>query len=84
MTRTNLVDRLRARNGLPAPTDRARIRVAAGVSQREVARELGVAKMSVRRWELGECNPGPENITAYARLLDDLQMVAAPVRSASP
>jgi DNA-binding transcriptional regulator YiaG len=48
------------------------IRVAAGLSLRDVASTLGVAPSTVLRWERGEQVPGKVAGPAYARLLQAL------------
>lgn len=63
-----LVDEVRAVRSLPSPSMRRAIREAAGVSQKRLARELGVSNTTVSRWEAGESTPSP----AYGRLLRDL------------
>ena len=48
-----LLERVRSRRRLPDAAERRRIRVAAGVSQRELASALGVSWTAVQRWEQG-------------------------------
>jgi DNA-binding transcriptional regulator YiaG len=48
-----LLDRLRTRRRLPSASERRQIREAAGVSQRELARALGVSWTAIQRWEGG-------------------------------
>lgn len=53
-----------------AATGTARaIRETAGLSLAEVAREVGVTKAAVSRWETGKRVPRGEAAVAYARLL---------------
>jgi DNA-binding transcriptional regulator YiaG len=75
LTESELVERLRARRALPPAPVRRQIRLDAGASLRDVAREVGVSATSVDRWEKG-ASPGART-TAYARLLDELKRVAA-------
>ena len=82
MTSSELLERLRARNGLPSAAERRRIRLEAGASIRDVAREVGVSTMSVQRWETGACEPG-QAAAAYARLLEELERIGA-ARRATP
>ncbi len=56
----------------PARLARA-IRVTAGASQAEVARELGVHRTTIARWELGSRHPRPRVAAAYAALLRELE-----------
>jgi transcriptional regulator with XRE-family HTH domain len=58
---------------LPSPDAARLIRVLAGVSQRELAQELGVDRVTVARWELGMRVPRGELRAKYARLLRELQ-----------
>ena len=48
-----LLERVRSRRRLPDAAERRRIRVAAGVSQRELASALGVSWTAIQRWEQG-------------------------------
>jgi len=72
---TGLLERLRARRTLPTPEERRRIRLAAGASLRDVAREVGVSATAVIRWERG-ASPGDKAAT-YARLLEELRQLAS-------
>lgn len=76
-----LAARVRAAQ-LPPPTERARIRQAAGVTLEHFARVLGVSQMTVSRWERGETEPGLEQRAAYALLLREV--AAATVVEESP
>lgn len=60
--------RVAARNG-----EARRLRLAAGLSLREVAREVGVAVPTVLRWETGERQPRGNAALRYARLLEALK-----------
>ena len=79
MTKTSgvdeLLERVRSRRTLPAPAERRRIREAAGVSIREVARALGASHTAVASWEAG-ATPR-EHRAAFAGLLEELRRVAA-------
>jgi len=70
-----LVTRVRMAK-LPPAARRRRIREAAGVSLREVARVLGVNVMTVIRWEEG-ATPKPDHAIAYRQLLDALDEAAS-------
>ncbi len=65
---SGLVERLRA-NRLPPPTERRAIRDRAEASLEDIARELGVTRMTVCRWERGDRKPRPKHRAAYVRLL---------------
>jgi DNA-binding XRE family transcriptional regulator len=69
-----LAERLAA-SRLPTPLQRRNIRIAAGASLRDVARELDVTPMTVARWEAGS-EPRLAHAIAYRRLLDQLREVA--------
>ena len=81
-TREALADYVRSRAELarraelPAPAERRRIREAAGVSQQQVADELGVSATALSYWERGTWTPTLENAVAYRRILDELAAVA--------
>ena len=49
-----------------------RIRLAAGLSQAEIAAAVGVSSFAVSRWERGERRPYGPSGAAYGRLLRDL------------
>jgi len=70
-----LVDQVRASRTFSPRVAKA-IREAAGVSQQRVAAELGVHRVSVARWELGERVPRGPMLTAYVDLLRQLQEVS--------
>jgi len=73
----SLLDEVKARRGLPTPALAREVRRAAGLSQERVARELGVARVTVARWECGIRSPRGERLVAYAALLSELQRVGA-------
>ena len=66
-----LVERIRSRRELPDAAERRRIRIAAGVSLRDVAAAVGVSHTAVATWEAG-ATPR-EHRAAYVRLLDELR-----------
>lgn len=70
------LERSRLRRGLPEARVRRMIREAAGLSQDDVARALGVARPTVTRWEGGHLPRGAK-LDEYARLLNDLTREAA-------
>jgi transcriptional regulator with XRE-family HTH domain len=69
---TNLTVRARAFKALPAPPMRRAIRVAAGLSQRDLAEALGRTRPAVTRWESGERTPRGGDLVAYVALLQEL------------
>jgi DNA-binding transcriptional regulator YiaG len=70
---TALLERVRARRRTPAPAVAKAIRAAAGVSQQELANELGVHRVTVARWEDGTRRPGGAVLEQYVQLLDQLR-----------
>lgn len=61
---------------LPSVETRRAIRLAARVSQVRMARELGVHRQTLIRWETGSLEPRGDHRARYARLLTDLQRIA--------
>ncbi|MEV4872844.1 helix-turn-helix domain-containing protein [Streptomyces syringium] len=57
---------------LPPPQVRQQLRLAAGLTQQEVAEALGVKRLAVARWELGETYPRRPHRGAYKHLLKRL------------
>ncbi|WP_042435127.1 helix-turn-helix domain-containing protein [Streptacidiphilus anmyonensis] len=69
------VDALLAEHGepdLPAPAERARLRRAAKLTQRQVADALGVRVETIWTWEKGRTEPRPPHRAAYAHLLQQI------------
>jgi DNA-binding transcriptional regulator YiaG len=58
-----------AQDALPEPSERRRLREAAGLSQDQVAQALSVRRETVTSWETGRTDPRPPKRAAYARLL---------------
>ncbi|MEU1323988.1 helix-turn-helix transcriptional regulator [Streptomyces microflavus] len=57
---------------LPPPRVRARLRLAAGLTQKDVADAVGVKRLAVVRWELGQSHPRRPHREAYTHLLQRL------------
>ncbi|MFF5859877.1 helix-turn-helix domain-containing protein [Streptomyces sp. NPDC012751] len=57
---------------LPPPTVRAKLRLAAGLTQQEVAEAVGVKRLAVARWELGQTHPRRPHRAVYMHLLNRL------------
>ncbi|GAA3163539.1 helix-turn-helix domain-containing protein [Streptomyces ramulosus] len=57
---------------LPPPPVRQRLRRAAGLTQQEVADAVGVKRLAVARWELGETHPRRPHRAVYMHLLRQL------------
>ncbi|OKI95058.1 helix-turn-helix domain-containing protein [Kitasatospora sp. CB01950] len=58
--------------GLPAPAERKRLRLAAGLTPAQIAAALRVGSALVTQWEDGSAVPGPDVAPAYTRLLEGL------------
>ncbi|MEU1555625.1 helix-turn-helix transcriptional regulator [Streptomyces scabiei] len=61
-----------ARDDLPPPAERRRLREAAGLSQAQVAKALDTRREAVGNWEAGRTEPRPPQRAAYAKLLEKL------------
>ncbi|MEV4616968.1 hypothetical protein AB0K43_30885, partial [Kitasatospora sp. NPDC049258] len=73
------------RTGLPAPAERKRLRLAAGLTITQIAVALRVDSALVKGWEDGTSVPGPDISPAYTRLLDGLAArFPAPEHQAAP
>lgn len=57
---------------LPSPQVCARLRLAAGLTQQDVADAVGVKRVAVTRWELGQTSPRRPHRENYLRLLKGL------------
>lgn len=57
---------------LPPPAVRAQLRLAAGLTQQEVAEAVGVKRLAVARWELGQTHPRRPHRAVYMHLLKRL------------
>ncbi|MCZ1012652.1 helix-turn-helix domain-containing protein [Streptomyces lydicus] len=57
---------------LPPPPVRAKLRLAAGLTQQEVAEAVGVKRLAVARWELGQTHPRRPHRAVYMHLLKRL------------
>jgi HTH-type transcriptional regulator/antitoxin MqsA len=57
---------------LPPPHVRAKLRLAAGLTQQDVADAVGVKRVAVTRWELGQTSPRRPHRENYLRLLKGL------------
>ncbi|MEU6669284.1 helix-turn-helix transcriptional regulator [Streptomyces sp. NPDC046727] len=78
-----------ARDDLPDPAERRRLREAAGLSQDQIAKVLKTRRETVGNWESGHTEPRPPKRAAYARLLEGLAArfpapAPAPTSEAAP
>ena len=72
----NLLAQLKAAQ-LPPPSKRKRIREDSGATLRDMGEALGVAAITVWKWENGDVTPRRENAIAYRRLLEKLERATA-------
>jgi DNA-binding transcriptional regulator YiaG len=75
---------VRVKRDLPQPSVRVAIRRAAGLSQRHVARLLGVSPTAVAFWENGARNPSHEHVREYVHLLSELARAAGVAELSRP
>lgn len=59
-------------NTLPTLQIRRQLRLAAGLTQSEVAEAIGVKRLAIARWEAGATQPHRGNRRAYSHLLRKL------------
>ncbi|MFJ9522457.1 helix-turn-helix domain-containing protein [Kitasatospora sp. NPDC101801] len=80
------VDALLARTEeLPPPTERARLRRAARLTQQQIADALRVKRETIWTWEKGRVEPRTPQREAYARLLQGLaERFPEPVEGSEP
>jgi transcriptional regulator with XRE-family HTH domain len=69
---TALVDQARAARRLPSPAGAKAIRLGVGVTQQQLADELGVDRVTVARWESGKRTPRGELRLRYIAVLETL------------
>lgn len=72
-TLSGLVEQVRLRRRLPPLLMRKAIREAAGLSQAALAREVGVDRVTVARWEAGRRTPRSRYLEAYVGVLEALR-----------
>lgn len=79
MSVNSLLDEARARQDLPPPTVRRRLRAEAGLSLRGVGRGMDppVSGQTVAFWESGDRTPRPAHLLQYAQLLSELERMHA-------
>ncbi|MFD4866905.1 helix-turn-helix transcriptional regulator [Streptomyces sp. NPDC058412] len=66
------IDALVEEDTLPTPRVRQQLRLAAGLTQTEVANAIGVKRLAIARWEAGLTQPHRGNRLNYAHLLRKL------------
>jgi len=72
------VSEIRAARRLPPPVVARAIREAAGVSQSRAARQIGVHRLTLLRWETGTRAPNEAHRSEYARVLDQMRDAVNP------
>jgi len=72
MSPMTLAEEVRARRDAPSPAEARAMRRAAGVTQQRMAEEIGVARMTLARWESGERRPHPLPAARWAVVLDQV------------
>jgi len=73
MNNSSVTQQVALRRQLPSPDECRRIRVSAGVSLREMARQLRVSDTAVLQWETGRTKPNAPHLRAYVSLLAELR-----------
>jgi transcriptional regulator with XRE-family HTH domain len=66
---------------LPEPAERNRLRELFGVTQTEIAEEIGVTRQMVNRYETGRSEPTGHNREVYSRILATWARTEARVRN---
>lgn len=77
MADLDLLTEVAARMALPSPAERRAIRERAGVSQRRLARQLGISSQAVSFWEHGARMPRGALLVRYTDALASLAQAGA-------
>ncbi len=72
----SIIDEVRAARALPRREVARAIRIAAGVTQQDLADELGTSRNTISRWETGERKPSARLRARYATILRQLNEAA--------
>jgi transcriptional regulator with XRE-family HTH domain len=67
-----LIARARLKRRLPDPPTRRLLRERWGLSQQQIADQVGCSRVQIARYESGTRSPGPRFLAPYAELLDRL------------
>lgn len=67
----------RARERLPEPSERRRLREEAELTAEEFAEALGVSESTIHRWEAGTREPQRKHRAAYVEALRALEELAS-------
>lgn len=70
---SDILDKIDAIKDLSFPEERRALREAAGLSQDDIAREIGTTRAAVSRWESGDRFPRGAHLFAYAEILRALR-----------
>jgi DNA-binding XRE family transcriptional regulator len=73
-----LAERIAVRRELPPPATRRALRLAAGVTQGEIAEACGVTRQAVCQWERGIATPGRAALVRYIEVLRLLRGATSP------
>lgn len=68
----NALEKFKMKRTFPPPRTRKYLRQCAGLTQLDIALELGVDRAAVSRYENGEREPRGEVLVKYAKLLEEL------------
>lgn len=71
------LEKVRTQQALPSPAARRAIRIAAGLSQADMADEVGVSVATISRWEAGLVTPHSDHMAAYSDALAELRALAS-------
>jgi DNA-binding transcriptional regulator YiaG len=69
---TEIVEKAKASKALPTPAMQKAIIVEGGVTEADVARVLGVHRVTVNRWVMGHRRPTGNRLVQYEQLLREL------------
>jgi DNA-binding XRE family transcriptional regulator len=72
-----MLEKARASARLPLPAVARYIRKSAGVTQADLAADVGVHRITLDRWEQGAAVPRGRNLIRYVASLDKLREIAA-------
>lgn len=76
-TRERVLERVRKKRSLPPPEQREAIRVAAGLSIRDLADTMEVAPATAHYWETGQRNPNSKHLDRYLSALQAMSDAVA-------
>ena len=68
-----VLEKVRVRQSLPSPAARRAIRAASGLSQSDIAGQVGVSTETISRWEAGSVTPQHRHLVTYVEVLHELR-----------